>query len=154
MQRHFSYPFRKNAGAGYGRFGLFVAVVRAVDRSFVVGYGRGSVSDGPVHPGDREAGGSTSESVAVTERPSLLDTRSSEGNQLIEAKRCWTTATGYSQQSSLRVQQELWGGMLFEVAYIANLSKKQPSSILPINQIRLEMMQARPGQAQRPFPQF
>ena len=99
-------------------------------------------------------GGSTSESVAVTERPSLLDTRSSEGNQLIEAKRCWTTATGYSQQSSLRVQQELWGGMLFEVAYIANLSKKQPSSILPINQIRLEMMQARSGQAQRPFTQF
>lgn len=44
--------------------------------------------------------------------------------------------------------------MLFEVAYIANLSKKQPSSILPINQIRLEMMQARSGQAQRPFTQF
>jgi len=62
--------------------------------------------------------------------------------------------TGYSQQFSLRIQQELWGGTLFEAAYIANLSKKLPSSNLPINQIRPELMQAGSGQAQRPFPQF
>lgn len=62
--------------------------------------------------------------------------------------------TGYSQQFSFRIQQELWGGTLFEAAYIANLSKKLPSSNLPINQIRPELLGPGAGQASRPFPQF
>ena len=210
MQRHFSYIFKNNAGSVYDRFGRFVAVVRAVDRSFAVGDGRRSVRGGGAggdsdrrewadrgaadrfdesgrlytlrplaigkytveieRPGFRRERyndvelttgqarefnaklevGPTSESVTMTERPSLLGHAEfgrepvDRGQAVLDDRlgvvRVGSPAanaitffetnrrTGYSQQFSLRVQQE--------------------------HQLRPKMMQARSGQAQRPFPQF
>ena len=62
--------------------------------------------------------------------------------------------TGYSQQMNLRVQRELPGGMLVEVGYIGNLSRKLSGGNLTMNQIRPELMGPGTGQKDRPFPQF
>ncbi|MDZ4797657.1 MAG: carboxypeptidase-like regulatory domain-containing protein [Bryobacteraceae bacterium] len=62
--------------------------------------------------------------------------------------------TGYSQQFSLRVQREILGGTLVEVAFLGNASKKLASANLPINQIPPDKMEAGSGQKDRPYPQY
>jgi hypothetical protein len=44
--------------------------------------------------------------------------------------------------------------MIVEVSYLANLSRKLPSSILTLNQIRPERLGPQAAQRDRPFPQF
>lgn len=61
--------------------------------------------------------------------------------------------TGYSQQFNLSLQHEI-KGMLFEVSYLGNLSRKLANSNLSINQIPREKMGAKATQKDRPFPQF
>jgi hypothetical protein len=62
--------------------------------------------------------------------------------------------TGYSEQFNLRIQHELPGRTVVEIGYLANLSRKLPSTDLPINQIRPELLGPGAGRLQRPFPQF
>ncbi len=62
--------------------------------------------------------------------------------------------TGYSQQFNLGVQHELPGGVIFELSYVGNLSRKLASSNLSINQIRPERLGPAATQKDRPFPQF
>lgn len=62
--------------------------------------------------------------------------------------------TGYSQQFSLRVQQELPDGTVIEIGYLGNVSRKLASSNLQLNQIVPERMGPGTGQKDRPFPQF
>lgn len=64
-----------------------------------------------------------------------------------------TRRSGYSQQFNLGIQQEIQG-ILFEVSYLGNLSRKLGNSNLTINQIPPERMGARATQRDRPFPQF
>ncbi|MGH9661290.1 MAG: hypothetical protein ACRD96_22265, partial [Bryobacteraceae bacterium] len=66
---------------------------------------------------------------------------------------------GYSQQFNFGVQREVGRGVVAEVTYIGNLSRKLSVENLNINQIRPELVDAiRPAgvfrQAFRPFPQF
>ncbi|MCL5742923.1 MAG: TonB-dependent receptor [Acidobacteria bacterium] len=62
--------------------------------------------------------------------------------------------TGYSLQYNLGVQHELASGTVLEVSYIANLSRKLPSSNISINQVRPELMGSNATQKDRPYPQF
>lgn len=62
--------------------------------------------------------------------------------------------TGYSMQYNFGIQRELPGNMLVEVGYLANLSRKLPSSALSMNQIRPERLGPQAVQRDRPFPQF
>jgi hypothetical protein len=57
-------------------------------------------------------------------------------------------------QHNIGVQRELPGNMLIEVQYLANLSRKLPSSSLSLNQIAPEKMGPAATQRDRPFPQF
>ncbi len=64
-------------------------------------------------------------------------------------------ATGYAQQFNFGIQRELGRGMVVEVSYLGNLSRKLPSSNLPINQIRPDTLGPNHmSQKDRPFPQF
>src|SRR5260370_8967808 len=64
-------------------------------------------------------------------------------------------ATGYSQQFNFGIQRELASGTVVEVSYLGNLSRKLPSSNLPINQIRPDILGPdHMSQKDRPFPQF
>ena len=63
-------------------------------------------------------------------------------------------ATGYSQQMNLSVQHEVFGGMMVDLGYLGNLSRKMPSDPLSINQIRPELLGPGSSQALRPYPQF
>jgi hypothetical protein len=63
--------------------------------------------------------------------------------------------TGYSQQFNFGVQRELPGAMVVEGSYMANLSRKLPSSNLNMNQIRPDILGPLAStQKDRPFPQF
>ncbi len=63
--------------------------------------------------------------------------------------------TGYAQQFNLGVQRELPGAIVVDISYLGNLSRKLPSSNLPINQIRPEILGPNNmTQRDRPFPQF
>jgi len=67
--------------------------------------------------------------------------------------------TGYSQQFNLGVQRELGAGIVLDVTYLANLSRKLSLANMNINQIPPERVDAiRPAgvfrQGFRPFPQF
>jgi hypothetical protein len=62
--------------------------------------------------------------------------------------------TGYSMQYNLGVQRELANGTVVEASYIANLSRKLPSSNININQVRPELLSASTTQRDRPYPQF
>lgn len=62
--------------------------------------------------------------------------------------------TGYSLQSSFRIQHELPGRMVFEYGYIGNLSRKLPSNNLQTNQVPTELLKPGVGNKDRPFPQF
>jgi hypothetical protein len=63
-------------------------------------------------------------------------------------------ATGYSQQMNLSVQREVSSGMMVDLGYLGNLSRKMPSDPLSINQIRSELLGPGSSQALRPYPQF
>jgi len=63
-------------------------------------------------------------------------------------------STGYSQQMNLSVQREVSGGMMVDLGYLGNLSRKMPSDPLSINQIRPELLGPGSNQALRPYPQF
>lgn len=63
-------------------------------------------------------------------------------------------ATGYSQQWNLTIQREITNGFIVEAGYIANLSRKLPSSNLGINQVRPELLSPSSTQRDRPYPQF
>ncbi|MDQ6758628.1 MAG: carboxypeptidase regulatory-like domain-containing protein [Acidobacteriota bacterium] len=64
-------------------------------------------------------------------------------------------ATGYSQQFNVGVQRELPGSMVLEVSYLANLSRKLPSTNISLNQISPAILgPAHQSQSDRPFPQF
>jgi hypothetical protein len=52
------------------------------------------------------------------------------------------------------VQRELSGGMMVDLGYLGNLSRKMPSDPLSINQIRPELLGPGSSQALRPYPQF
>jgi hypothetical protein len=62
--------------------------------------------------------------------------------------------TGYSQQMNMRIQRELFGGTLFEIGYVGNLSRKLGCANITLNQIRPERMGPGTGQKDRPYPQF
>jgi hypothetical protein len=62
--------------------------------------------------------------------------------------------TGYSLQYNAGVQRELANGMVVEASYIANLSRKLPSTNININQVRPELMGAAATQKDRPYQQF
>jgi hypothetical protein len=62
--------------------------------------------------------------------------------------------TGYSMQYNFGVQHELASGVVVEAGYLANLSRKLPSSNIGINQIRPELLGPNGTQNNRPFPQF
>jgi hypothetical protein len=62
--------------------------------------------------------------------------------------------TGYSMQYNLGVQRELTNGVVVEASYLANLSRKLPSSNINTNQIRPERMGPAATQKDRPYPQF
>lgn len=62
--------------------------------------------------------------------------------------------TGYAQQFNFTVQRELPGSIVAEAAYLANLSRKLPSSSLSINQVAPDRLTAASTQRDRPFPQF
>jgi hypothetical protein len=62
--------------------------------------------------------------------------------------------TGYSMQYNLNIQREIGGGMLVEIGYLANLSRKLSSANLNMNQIPNERMGPGTSQRDRPFPQF
>lgn len=62
--------------------------------------------------------------------------------------------TGYAHHINLGVQRMLPGGMLLEMSYVGNLSRKLPSSNMNINQVRPEDMGPGNAQVRRPFPQF
>ncbi len=63
--------------------------------------------------------------------------------------------TGYSQQFNFGIQRELASGTVVEVSYLGNLSRKLPSTNLPINQIRPDILGTdHMSQKDRPFPQF
>lgn len=62
--------------------------------------------------------------------------------------------TGYSLQYNFGVQHELASGTVLDVSYLANLSRKLPSSNMAINQVRPELMGAGVTQKDRPYPQF
>jgi hypothetical protein len=60
-----------------------------------------------------------------------------------------------THQWSIGVQRELPGSMMVEGSYMANLSRKLPSSNLNMNQIRPEILGPQAStQKDRPFPQF
>lgn len=68
-------------------------------------------------------------------------------------------ATGYSQQFNLSIQRELYHGIVIDIGYIGNLSRKLPLNATNINQIPPNLVDAiRPAgvfrQAFRPYPQF
>ncbi|MBI4873115.1 MAG: carboxypeptidase regulatory-like domain-containing protein [Acidobacteria bacterium] len=63
--------------------------------------------------------------------------------------------TGYSQQFNLQIQRELPGGLLAEVGYLGNLSRKLSSDNISINQIPPDVLgPGRTGRQYRPYPQF
>ena len=63
--------------------------------------------------------------------------------------------TGYSQQFNLQVQREIPGGMVAELSYLGNLSRKLGSDNLSINQIPPWILgPGSTGRQYRPFPQF
>src|SRR5262249_30764036 len=67
--------------------------------------------------------------------------------------------TGYSQQFNLSIQRELAGGIVLDVGYIGNLSRKLALSAMNINQIAPSLINSiRPAgvfrQGYRPYPQF
>lgn len=62
--------------------------------------------------------------------------------------------TGYSLQWNLSVQRELPGSILAEVSYLANLSRKLPSSNMSINQVLPEKLTPTSRQTDRPYAQF
>lgn len=62
--------------------------------------------------------------------------------------------SGYSLQSSFRLQHELPGRMVVEYGYIGNLSRKLPSNNLQTNQIHPSLLGPGAGNKDRPFPQF
>jgi hypothetical protein len=61
--------------------------------------------------------------------------------------------TGYSQQFNLGVQRA-WRGVVVEVGYLGNLSRKLANTNLTLNQIPPERMGPTATQRDRPFPQF
>ena len=62
---------------------------------------------------------------------------------------------GYSQQFNLTIQRELPAGMVAEIGYIGNLSRKLGSSNISMNQIPPWILgPGRTGRQWRPFPQF
>ncbi len=62
--------------------------------------------------------------------------------------------TGYSLQHNLAIQRNMKGGILVEASYLANLSRKLPSSSMSLNQVRPETLSAASTQKDRPYPQF
>lgn len=63
--------------------------------------------------------------------------------------------TGYSQQFNMQLQQELPGGVLAEIGYLGNLSRKLSSDNISINQIPPWIVgPGQTGRAFRPYPQF
>ncbi len=62
--------------------------------------------------------------------------------------------TGYSMQHNLNIQRELPGGLMVEVGYLANLSRKLASANLNMNQVPMERLGPGVSQRDRPFPQF
>jgi hypothetical protein len=62
--------------------------------------------------------------------------------------------SGYSQQFNFGVQRELRSGMVLDVSYLGNLSRKLPSTNLPIDQIPPALLGPGATQKNRPFPQF
>ena len=63
--------------------------------------------------------------------------------------------TGYSEQFNLQIQHELPGGLLAEIGYLGNLSRKLGSDNMSINQIPPEILgPGRTGRQYRPYPQF
>jgi hypothetical protein len=65
-----------------------------------------------------------------------------------------TRRAGYAVQYNLQIQRELRGQTLVELGYLANLSRKLPSTDLSLNQIPPQLLGPGVGRAQRPFPQF
>ena len=61
---------------------------------------------------------------------------------------------GYSMQWNFTVQRQLRGNMMVEAAYLANLSRKLPSSNLSINQVLPEILSPTSKQTDRPYAQF
>lgn len=61
---------------------------------------------------------------------------------------------GYSMQWNLTIQRQLPGNMMVEGAYLANLSRKLPSSNMSINQVLPEKLTATSRQTDRPYAQF
>ncbi|MBI5281544.1 MAG: TonB-dependent receptor [Candidatus Solibacter usitatus] len=61
--------------------------------------------------------------------------------------------TGYSMQWNLSLQRD-FSGILTEVTYLANASRKLANANLTINQVRPELLTAQSSQKDRPFPQF
>ena len=62
--------------------------------------------------------------------------------------------TGYSMQWNFTVQRQLPGNTMVEAAYLANASRKLPSSNLSINQVLPEKLSPTSKQIDRPYPQF
>jgi hypothetical protein len=65
-------------------------------------------------------------------------------------------ATGYSMQWNFGIQREMPGNILVEAQYLANESRKLPSSSMSLNQVRPERLNplVAATQRDRPFPQF
>ncbi|MCU0227061.1 MAG: carboxypeptidase regulatory-like domain-containing protein, partial [Bryobacterales bacterium] len=62
--------------------------------------------------------------------------------------------TGYSMQWNFTIQRQLPKNILIEGAYLANASRKLPSSSMSINQVLPELLTPQSNFRDRPYPQF
>lgn len=60
----------------------------------------------------------------------------------------------YSHQATFTIQQQVFGNLLLEAGYGANLGHRIAAPAVGINEVRPELRGARQDQALRPFPQY
>ena len=123
--------------AGFSLNGNFTSSDGGFTRAFALSAGMPAITREPLGPGFG--------AVAVGQAPRFAPDFLQQDH-----------VSPYSHQYNFTIQKELFGNLLFEVAYIANLSHKLGGQSLNVNQIPLVNGRGPAAQAQtaRPFPHF
>ncbi len=123
--------------AGFSLNGNFTSSDGGFTRAFALSAGMPAIAREPLGPGFG--------AVAVGQAPRFAPDFLQQDH-----------VSPYSHQYNFTIQKELFGNLLFEAAYIANLSHKLGGQSLNVNQIPLVNGRGPAAQAQtaRPFPHF